>query len=76
MNSMKTRAIAVGFVLVASASLVAQRGGGAGGGGAQNARAAAPVDLTGTWISIVTEDWRYRMVTPAHLVAGRHDVED
>jgi hypothetical protein len=27
-------------------------------------RAAAPVDLTGTWVSIVTEDWRYRMVTP------------
>ncbi len=27
-------------------------------------RAGAPVDLTGTWVSIVTEDWRYRMVTP------------
>jgi len=27
-------------------------------------RADAPVDLTGTWVSIVTEDWRYRMVTP------------
>jgi hypothetical protein len=23
------------------------------------------VDLTGYWVSIVTEDWRYRMVTPA-----------
>jgi hypothetical protein len=30
-----------------------------------NARTAAPVDLTGYWVSIVTEDWRYRMVTPA-----------
>jgi hypothetical protein len=28
------------------------------------ARAAAPVDLTGPWVSIVTEDWRFRMVTP------------
>ena len=28
-------------------------------------RAAAPIDLTGYWVSIVTEDWRYRMVTPA-----------
>jgi len=28
------------------------------------ARTAAPVDLTGTWVSIVTEDWRWRMVTP------------
>ena len=28
-------------------------------------KAAAPIDLTGYWVSIVTEDWRYRMVTPA-----------
>jgi hypothetical protein len=28
------------------------------------ARAQAPVDLTGYWVSIVTEDWRWRMVTP------------
>lgn len=28
-------------------------------------RAAARVDLTGYWVAIVTEDWRYRMVTPA-----------
>jgi hypothetical protein len=27
-------------------------------------RAISPVDLTGTWVSIVTEDWRFRMVTP------------
>lgn len=29
------------------------------------ARAAAPIDLTGYWVSLVTEDWRWRMVTPA-----------
>ena len=29
-----------------------------------SSRAAAPVDLTGYWVSLVTEDWRYRMVTP------------
>jgi hypothetical protein len=28
------------------------------------AKAAAPIDLTGYWVSVVTEDWRYRMVTP------------
>ena len=28
-------------------------------------RDAAPVDLTGYWVSVVTEDWLYRMVTPA-----------
>src|SRR5437879_9811967 len=27
-------------------------------------KAAAPVDLTGYWVSVVTEDWRWRMVTP------------
>lgn len=27
-------------------------------------KAAAPIDLTGYWVSIVSEDWRYRMVTP------------
>ena len=25
---------------------------------------AAPIDLTGYWVSVVTEDWRWRMVTP------------
>jgi hypothetical protein len=29
------------------------------------ARAAAGVDFTGYWVSVVTEDWRWRMVTPA-----------
>ena len=27
-------------------------------------KAAAPIDLTGYWVSVVSEDWRYRMVTP------------
>jgi hypothetical protein len=27
-------------------------------------KAGAPDDLTGYWVSLVTEDWRYRMVTP------------
>jgi len=46
-------------------------GGGRGGGGARGggppatAEASAPLDLTGYWVSLVTEDWRFRMVTPA-----------
>lgn len=28
------------------------------------AKAAAPMDLTGQWVAIVTEDWRWRMITP------------
>jgi hypothetical protein len=27
-------------------------------------RQLAPIDLTGTWVAVVTEDWRWRMVTP------------
>jgi hypothetical protein len=27
-------------------------------------KAGAPVDFTGYWVSVVTEDWRWRMVTP------------
>jgi hypothetical protein len=30
----------------------------------RTARQSAPIDLTGQWVSIVTEDWRFRMVTP------------
>jgi hypothetical protein len=41
-------------------------GQGRGGGPAvpRTGRQLAPVDLTGTWVSVVTEDWRWRMVTP------------
>jgi hypothetical protein len=30
-----------------------------------SAKDAAPEDLTGYWVSVVTEDWRWRMLTPA-----------
>ena len=29
-----------------------------------SARQIAPLDLTGYWVAVVTEDWRYRMITP------------
>jgi hypothetical protein len=31
---------------------------------AQSARARALIDITGQWVSVVNEDWRWRMVTP------------
>jgi hypothetical protein len=37
---------------------------GRGGASPRPARAVAPIDLTGYWVSYVTENWRYRMVTP------------
>src|ERR1051325_11070169 len=42
----------------------AQRGGQQAAVPPPSAKAAAPVDLTGYWVSVVTEDWRWRMVTP------------
>jgi len=41
----------------------AQRGRGAAGAAPATARQQAPIDLTGYWVSVVTEDWRYRMIT-------------
>lgn len=57
------RSLAV-LIAVASASFAAAQP----RGPAQPPRTpkqAAPIDLTGQWVSIVTEDWRFRMVTPA-----------
>jgi hypothetical protein len=52
-----------GLLLVLTAAVVwAQRG---PAQPAATPQAAAPVDLTGYWVSVVTEDWRFRMVTPA-----------
>src|SRR4029078_5737372 len=31
---------------------------------AQTPQQLAPIDMTGQWVSVVTEDWRWRMVTP------------
>jgi hypothetical protein len=55
-------AIAAALVLTVPVTGYPQRGGQRGG---QAPRAAAPIDLTGYWVSVITEDWKYRMVTPA-----------
>jgi hypothetical protein len=54
--------VAAAVLLLFSLSGHAQQRG--GGQAARSARDAAPVDLTGYWVSYVTENWRYRMVTP------------
>jgi len=54
-------AVAAAMTL-AWAGVSAQRG--APPGPPLTARQAAPVDLQGTWVAVVTEDWRWRMVTP------------
>ena len=56
------------FVLVATLSvsvgIQGQRGGGPPAAPAQSGRAAAPEDLTGTWVSVVAEHWHLRMLVP------------
>jgi hypothetical protein len=60
--SISLLAVAVG---IAQSVVTAQRGRGAGPvGPPPTARGGAPIDFTGTWASMVTEDWRWRMVTP------------
>ena len=52
--------------LLAAQTAFAQGRGGRGGAPAapQTPKAAAAIDVTGYWVSIISEDWRYRMVTP------------
>jgi hypothetical protein len=52
--------IAAVLMVAASSAALGQRGGGA----PDSPRATAPIDLTGYWVAVVTEDWRYRMSTP------------
>jgi hypothetical protein len=61
-------AAAAVLITVLTAGVAGQgRGGGANAAPAppRTARAAAPFDLTGNWVSVVSEDWQWRMVTPA-----------
>ena len=57
--------VAVGVVVAGGSPAAGQAGRGAGPGPPPTGRAGAVLDLTGTWVSVVTEDWRWRMVTPA-----------
>jgi hypothetical protein len=66
---MSTGVLALIVVSAMVSDVRAQRGRGAGPGAgpgqpASSARAAAPIDLTGYWVAIINEDWRWRMVTP------------
>lgn len=56
--------LTAGISLAAAVRVQGQRGG-PPAAAVSAPKAAAPIDLTGYWVSIVSEDWRYRMVTPA-----------
>lgn len=62
----------VGIALLSSLSTASAYGQGRGGGRRNaagpppppTAQAGAAFDMTGYWLAVVTEDWRFRMVTP------------
>src|SRR3977135_3569235 len=57
-------AAVVAAVLMLQAGVHAQ-GRGRGAPPPATGKAGAPIDLTGYWVAEITEDWRWRMVTPA-----------
>jgi hypothetical protein len=62
----RVRAVLFGVLLLGtSIEMLAQGRGGRGGPPPPTGRLGAPVDLVGTWVSIVTEDWQWRMRTPS-----------
>jgi len=56
-------AISTIFFAIA-AQVFAQGGGGAAPAPPPVPKAGAPIDLTGYWVAVVTEDWRFRMMVP------------
>ncbi len=59
-NRLGALTVAMALPLLAQAQGV--RGG--RGGPPPTPKAISPIDLTGYWVSVVNEDWRFRMVTP------------
>ena len=57
---MRTRLL----IILSLAALPQIFGQGRGRGPAGTPRQQAPFDVTGYWVSVVTEDWRFRMFTP------------
>jgi hypothetical protein len=56
--------IALTFAASSAALLHAQGRGGQAPAAPAVPRTAAPYDITGYWVALVTDDWRYRMLTP------------
>ncbi len=53
-----------GLVFVISAAVMASDAWGQSGPVTETPQTMAPMDLTGYWVTAITEDWRVRMITP------------
>ncbi|MGH8142714.1 MAG: hypothetical protein ACRD22_04495 [Terriglobia bacterium] len=63
-------------MLVASASVSAQGfGGGPPPRPPPSGKVGAPADFTGYWVSLITEDWQYRLMPPTRISAGPRQPE-
>jgi hypothetical protein len=54
--------VAIAITCALTSTLHAQRG--RGRGAPVSPREGAAIDLTGYWVSVISEDWKFRMVTP------------
>jgi hypothetical protein len=61
----KRKVLLILLLAVTSSRLAAQRGAPPATPAPPTAKSAAPIDLTGNWVSVVTNEWRWRMLTPA-----------
>ncbi len=61
------RSVALALAIACACTSLAAQGppGGRAGGPPPAGKAGARVDFTGYWVSVVSEDWRWRMITPA-----------
>ena len=62
---LRVMSLGLATVSVLGGPLQAQRGGRGGPPAPVSPRNAAPVDLTGQWVSLITEEWRQRQFTGA-----------
>jgi hypothetical protein len=70
MNAALRFSLVCSVALATSTTLVVAAADAQGRRGAQptqpaTPRAGAPIDITGHWVSLITDDWVYRMITPA-----------
>ena len=63
-NIVGAAAIAIGLAWAGTDVAAQGRGRGGPAGPPPTAQAAPAIDVTGNWVAVVNEDWRWRMVTP------------
>jgi len=62
---MRAWGIAAMALALSSTALAQGPPAGRAGGAVTPAQSSAPIDLTGYWVAFISEEWRYRMLTPA-----------